>query len=83
VLFLVFGFMSCEIVLLHLKAIFTLVCLKRCDFSDVWGYVCESRPFGVGSGFCKWRSLGYFLLCLLFQSDYKVFWEGVLLGQVM
>jgi hypothetical protein len=56
---------------------------KVCDFSNVWGCVCESRPFGVDSGFYEWCSLGYFLLYLLFQSNYKVFWWKLLLCAIL
>jgi len=54
VLFLVSGFMSCEIVLLQTGGSFYIgVFEKVCDFSNVWEHICESRPSGVASGFCE------------------------------
>ena len=49
---------------------------KVCDFSEVWGHVCESRPFGVATGFCECCCLGLFPPP---QSEDKVLWEVVVL----
>jgi hypothetical protein len=52
---------------------------KVCDFSDLWGYICEGRPFAINLGFFEWCSSGYSMLYLLSQSDHCVSWEIVAL----
>jgi hypothetical protein len=58
------GFVSCEIVLLHLKAIFTLVCLKRMVIflmcGEVYMKVAHFVSFPVVVG-----SFGWVILCCI------------------
>jgi len=40
-----------------------------CNFSALWGYICDCRPLGVASGSRGWCCAVYFLLYLLSQPD--------------